>query len=453
MEEIKRILEKASVQYVEVHVEEYEGSYVDFNGEELKSAGRYSGLNGNIRAYHKGGWGFSSFTTLKNLEKRLKEAEKMAKLTASGKGGLKSVKPVKKKIRVKLPDDPRKVPLEEKKELLIKYNRILNSHRGVYNTSTGYLDRFTRRWILNSDGAEILEERIYSGVRMSAFARDGSNVQQAFDSYGEQDGFNSVVSLEYMAEDVAKTAVDLLKAEKVEGGRYTVILDPKLAGVFIHEAFGHLSEADHIFDNERLLKMMEIGKQFGPENLNVIDDGTMYGLRGSYHFDDEGTPAQKTYLIKNGRLSGRLHSKETAYLLNEEPTGNARAIDYSFPPIVRMSCTYIDNGDTPFEEMLDGIKKGVYAVSAYGGQTELEMFTFSAARAYLIENGKITKMLRDVVLTGNVFETLKNIEMIGNDLKLHGGLGGCGKNGQSPLPVSDGSPHIRIKDVIIGGER
>ena len=118
-----------------------------------------------------------------------------------------------------------------------------------------------------------------------------------------------------------------------------------------------------------------------------------------------------------------------------------------------MSCTYIDNGDTPFEEMISDIKKGIYAVAAYGGQTELEMFTFSAARGYLIENGKIKKMLRDVVLTGNVFETLMNIEMIGNDLHLFGGLGGCGKNGQAPLPVSDGAPHIRIKDVIIGGEK
>ena len=453
MEEIKRLLEKASVDYVEIHIEEYEKSYVDFNGKVLKSAGKSYGMFGNIRAFHRGGWGFSSFTELKGLEKKLREAEKMARLTSSKKGGLKSLKPVKKTVRIRLPDDPRRFSLEEKKQLAEKYNKILLSNKGVFNTVVGYLDHFDRRWIFNTEGTEIMEERIYTGVRMTAFARDGTNVQTAFDSYGEQEGFNSVTSLERMAEDVAKIAVDLLKAEKVEGGKYTVILDPKLAGVFIHEAFGHLSEADHVFENRKLFEIMKIGKRFGPDNLNVIDDGKMYGLRGSYHFDDEGTPARKTYLIKNGKLTGRLHSKETAYLLGEEPTGNARAIDYTFPPIVRMSCTYIDNGDTPFEEMISDIKKGIYAVAAYGGQTELEMFTFSAARGYLIENGKIKKMLRDVVLTGNVFETLMNIEMIGNDLHLFGGLGGCGKNGQAPLPVSDGAPHIRIKDVIIGGEK
>ncbi len=225
-----------------------------------------------------------------------------------------------------------------------------------------------------------------------------------------------------------------------------------MSGVFAHEAFGHLSESDFLFENPNLKKIMKIGRRFGSEDLNIIDDPTLPNLAGSYMFDDECIPSTKTYLIKKGKLSGRLHSRETAAAMNEEPTGNARALNCGFQPIVRMSNTFIDNGKHSFNQMLENTDNGIYAKGSLGGMTNTEMFTFSSEEAFLIKNGKITLPLRDVILSGNVFETLKNIDMIGNDLKLHGGLGGCGKGGQSPLPVSDGGPHVRIKDVIIGGK-
>jgi TldD protein len=137
--------------------------------------------------------------------------------------------------------------------------------------------------------------------------------------------------------------------------------------------------------------------------------------------------------------------------MGENPTGNGRALNFNYPPIVRMSVTYIEQGEYSFEEMLEGIERGLYVIGTLGGQTELEMFTFSARLAYLIEKGRIGPLVRDVVLSGNVFDTLNNIEMIGNDLKIHGGIGGCGKRGQFPLPISDGGPHIRIKGVVVGG--
>jgi TldD protein len=173
-------------------------------------------------------------------------------------------------------------------------------------------------------------------------------------------------------------------------------------------------------------------------------------LRGSFKYDDEGTPATKTYLIKDGKLTGRLHSRETAAKMGEAATGNARAVSYRYPPIVRMTNTYIEPGTTTFEEMIADIKEGIYARNWYGGTTSMEMFTFSAGEAYMIRNGKIAELIRPVVLTGNVFETLKNIDAIGNDLDMNEG-GGCGKGGQSPLPVSNGSPHIRIRHCLVGG--
>jgi TldD protein len=183
----------------------------------------------------------------------------------------------------------------------------------------------------------------------------------------------------------------------------------------------------------------------------VVDEGYIRGRRGNLPYDDEGVPRQKTYLIKNGKLNSFLHNRETAAKMNQEPTGNARAISYRHEPIVRMTNTYIEEGEKSFEELIGSIDRGIYAKDAYGGQTQLEQFTFSAGHGFVIEDGEIGPMVRDVVLTGNIFRSLENISGIGTDLDIIGSAGGCGKGGQMPLPVTDGSPHIRIEDVTIGG--
>ena len=175
------------------------------------------------------------------------------------------------------------------------------------------------------------------------------------------------------------------------------------------------------------------------------------GLRGSFSYDDEGVAAAKTDLIREGVLVGRLHSRETAARMGEAPTGNARAISYQFPPIVRMTNTYIEPQQATFDDIVSEIDDGVYAKNWYGGMTSMEMFTFSAGEAYRIRNGRVEELLRPVVLSGNLFETLENIDAIGNDLEMNQG-GGCGKGGQSPLAVSNGSPHIRIRNCLVGGK-
>ena len=162
---------------------------------------------------------------------------------------------------------------------------------------------------------------------------------------------------------------------------------------------------------------------------------------------------EKTYLIREGILSGRLHSRETAAKMGERPTGNARALGYQFQPVVRMTNTCIGAGETSFEDMIRDVKLGIYALDMVGGQTTMEMFTFSAAYGYMIRDGKVAELVRDVVLTGNVFETLMHIEMVGSDLEWSASGGGCGKGGQSPLPVGLGGPHVRMRDVVVGGRQ
>jgi len=452
-DKVKKALKQTTCEYAEVHLEETTRTSVQYLGKELENIGTTDEVGGNVRAFHKGGWGFVSFNDAKNLPAYVREACRQAKLVGGGNSaGLAEVEPVQDEVKVQLDDDPRKIDLAEKERLMRKYNEIIFKHSKIQTSNVRYEDVAMQRTFANTTGAFIVEERMYCGTGYSATAKEGANVQFSFGRSGGTLGWNTVLGREQDVENITREAVELLKASKPEAGVYTVIADPSLAGVFAHEAFGHLSESDFIYQNERFQKIMTLGKRFGVEALSIVDDGSIPGERGSFKYDDEGVPARKNHLIKDGILVGRLHNRETAGKMKEQITGNARAISYRYAPIVRMTNTYIEPRDWSFEKLLQDTGHGIYAIDALGGMTELEMFTFSAAKAYLIRDGKLGPMLRDVILSGNVFETLKHIDAIGNDLKLYGGLGGCGKGDQVPLPVADGSPHIRIRNVVIGGK-
>jgi TldD protein len=447
---LKKALEKVCVDYADIRLEERVSSVVHMMGPETEEASEKRVLGGAVRAFHKGGIGFATFTRPEDAPRAAEEASRLARLAAEGKDEhLAPSKPVADEVKLVLKGrDPRKVSLEEKAQLVRRYNDIMLGVKGIVTTNTAYTDTYVKRILLSTDGADITEERIYARIVLSATASDGSNVQSRYAAFANQLGYDTVLNREGDAEDIARDAVALLSAHKVQGGLYTVILDPLMAGVFVHEAFGHLSEADHLSRDRKMQEIMKPGQVFGIPELNITDK-PIPGQWGYYKYDDEGTEKRTVYLVKDGVLSGRLHSRHTAALMGEEPTGNARALDYSFPPIVRMSATCIEPGEKEFEDLLEGIERGIYVVSALGGMTELEMFTFSAQKAYMIEKGKITHLVRDVVLSGNVFETLKNIEGIGKDIVYW--AGGCGKGMQGPLPVTTAAPHIRIKNVLVGG--
>jgi TldD protein len=348
--------------------------------------------------------------------------------------------------------DFREVSLSKKKSLVEEYNKIILDYDEKIETSdVSYGDSFRKVYYATSEGAFIEDERPDVVVGMSATGRKGDNVQRGFESVGGPAGFQVVEGLHDKAAAAAKRAVNLLSAPPVKGGKYTVITNPRLTGVFAHEAFGHLSESDFLYENDRMKELMVLGKRLGSDMVNIIDDGSISGLRGTQEYDDEGVKTRKNYLIKDGILVGRLHSRETAAKMGEQPTGNARAIGYQYQPIVRMTNTYIDKGPVTFEEMIKDVDLGLYAIDMVGGQTAMEMFTFSAAYGYMVRNGKIAELVRDIVLTGNVFATMMNIDMISDKIVWPRVGGGCGKGGQSPLPVGLGGPHIRIQDIVVGG--
>ncbi len=447
---ITEALKGHNADYIEIRIEEGEATRIQYRGRELEDIGRTTSLGGNVRALVKGGWGFISFNDVSDLKVKVEKAVRQARLVGKEESKLAPVEPVVDIVPPEVKKDPSVVPLAQKKGILDEYNDVIWSIPKIQTSIIGYSDRHKKVTFASTEGSYIEQTKVDVMARFNAVARDGNDVQQSSLSLGSNGDYGFMENLHSDVGEMAKRAVELLSAPQLKGGEYTVICDPILAGVFAHEAFGHLSESDFVYENERMREIMVLGRRFGGNHLNIIDGAAVPGLRGSYKYDDEGVPGTKTYLIREGILTGRLHSRETAAKMGEAPTGNARALDYTFQPIVRMTNTYIEPREASFEELISEIKEGVYAKSWYGGMTSMEMFTFSAGEAYMIRNGRVEELLRPVVLSGNVFITLENIDAIGNDLDMNQG-GGCGKGGQMPLPVSNGSPHIRISKCLLGG--
>jgi TldD protein len=449
---LANVLSGVASEYADIRVEESEETFVVYRGRELDEIGRAFERGGCIRVFHQGNWGSASFNQVDDKLKGLaRDVARAVEAMPARPETLGRLPAVSENVNVPEADDPRRVPLAEKHALVRHYNDILLKTEGITTTQSRYHDVFRETAFLSSEGRFVTQGSVYTGFSCRAVARDGANVQDYSDSFGKTQGFVSLANREPLVERIAKVALDLLKAEPVPAGKYDVIIDQQLAGVFAHEAFGHLSEADFLSTNERMRELMKVGTRYGTDELTIVDDGTMPGERGSFRFDDEGIESARTELVKDGRIAGHLHDRQSAQRMGESTTGNARAMSYRFAPIVRMSNTYIEPRSANIEDMFDSVERGLYVCGSRGGMTELESFTFASQYARLVEHGRPTKLVRDVTLSGNVFETLKNIDLVGDDLVMFGGLGGCGKGGQSPLPVGLGAPHVLIRNVVIGG--
>ena len=234
-------------------------------------------------------------------------------------------------------------------------------------------------------------------------------------------------------------------AVPVAPGNYTCVLSPNVTSFFTHESFGHKSEADYMLNDKTLQEEWVLGKKVGNEKVTISDAGNIVG-HGYVPYDDEGTKATETFLIKDGILTGRLHDAKSAVTLQEAPTGNSRAQNYFRTPIVRMTNTYMLGGPDDPEEIIKGVKDGIYVARAESG-SGMSTFTLNPDLCYRIRDGKICEPLRVSVITGNVFRTLFDIDAVGNDFTVNDCLD-CGKNGQSAW-VSAGGPTIRIKSLNV----
>jgi len=447
-------LRASRADFTEIRIERTWSSSVSFRGKRLESATASEDQGGFVRAADKGcGWGIAAFTSIDQLPAMVHRARELSRAVRLDEPiRLAEVAPSQAEAVLDLDGDVRGIPLADKRRLLEAYNGEMLAVPGVVDTQAVYRDEVTEYWFGNSEGTLLYELRPEITLSGQAIARRNGTIEKGLESIGLRKGWNSAQHHAAGFRTVAERAVALLDAPTVTGGTYPVVLDNELAGVFIHEAFGHLSEADFVYENAQAREMMTLGRRFGRPVLSVGDNGAAQGLRGTLPFDDEGTPTQDTPLIKDGILVGRLHSRETAAALGERPTGNARAISFRHAPIVRMTNTYIANGQGTVQDLIKDITLGVYACGAFGGQTLLENFSFTAAYGRMIRDGALAELVKDVVLAGSLFQTLDRIERIAGDFQWNQMGGGCGKGGQFPLAVTEGAPHVRIEAALVGGD-
>lgn len=342
----------------------------------------------------------------------------------------------------------RDISSKDKQELLLSYLPLLSEDACVTLPQGTYLDRNSVFHFQSSLGADIVYDYQTCGLSFSCSMTEG---EKKFSGHWQK-GATHFEELKELAKEIrasiAEQATFMRTSVPVTPGKYPVVLSPEAAGVFAHESFGHKSESDFMLSDKSMRDEWQLGKTVGSPILSIAECGSLPGC-GYVPYDDEGTRARKNYLIKNGVLAGRLHNAQTAAALDEAPTGNARAIDCTFEPIVRMTTTYIEGGDMDFDQLIAPIQKGYFIKTIRHG-SGMSTFTIAPHLAYEIVDGKLGRPVQISVLTGSVFETLGLIDGLTRDVHLLSFVtGGCGKMEQMNLPVGFGGPYVRVSSMNV----
>ncbi len=307
--------------------------------------------------------------------------------------------------------------------------------------------------IANTDG--LLTADCYPLVRLSieVIAADKKNRESGSAGGGGKVTYELFTDalIEQYIQHATKQALTALSAKGAPAGKMPVVLGPGWPAVLFHEAVGHGLEAD--FNRKKSSVFWNrLNQQVATPHCTLIDDATLPNQRGSLSIDDEGTPGQRTVLIEDGILKNYLQDKLNATLMKSQPTGNGRRENYTCLPLPRMTNTFLMPGKCSPKEIIQSVDHGIYAADFSGGQVDITSgkFVFTTREAYLIENGKITHPVKNATLIGDGPDVLQKISMVGNDLAFDGGLGTCGKDGQS-VPVGVGQPSLKIDEIIVGG--
>ncbi|MCJ7762819.1 TldD/PmbA family protein [Candidatus Bathyarchaeota archaeon] len=407
-----------------------------------------------LRVLVNGTWGFASVGSLETevLTSAISDACSMAKAASSRlKTPIKlaDAKTVEDRVQVKSKKNPSEICMEDKIGTALAVSKtILGFDKRVKSCTLDYLDLTGTSYFVNSEGTRIEQDKLYVWSRVTASAVSKGVFTFSREEIGSTAGYEvfDTETPERIGEKVAKLAVEQLKAKSPKGGVFPVVLGSNVVGVFVHEAFGHLAEADLALSGGVLAN--NLGKKIASDVVTFYDDGTVNGAFGSFKYDDEGVPAQKTLLIKDGVVAGLMHNRETAAKFNAAPTGNARAEDFRVEPIIRMRNTFMAPKDYSLEELIEGVREGYYFKSFRGGQANIDgTFQVGIQEAYEIVNGEIGAPVRNASISGNTLETLFKVDAAGKDFTLWPGR--CGK-GQTAF-ICDGGPHIRVKEVTVGG--
>jgi TldD protein len=459
-EVVKKIIDYCinnKVKYSDVRLQRKEITSVSLKDGKLDKVYVGEDYGVGIRVLTGHSWGFSSSNRV-DQGNYVKIADKAIKISSYGKRGntiLSESNTVVDDIPLKVKIDPRKISLEDKISYLeeLVYSTKIEDSR-VVNTSLSYNEEISHLEFRNTEGSMISMALPRIKLVYSVTSKENHRLAWNKDGVSGSTGFEMVKDniVDEKMRKVSYDSLELLKGEKTPSGKMPVIMSPDVVGLFIHEAFGHSSEADSILQGRSYLKD-KLNMKIASEVVNVISNPLLKEGVGYYAYDDEGTPARKVILVKNGMLKSYMHTRETSQRFDARSSGNARAEDYSFEPIVRMNNLYIEPGEWKEEEIIEETKKGIYIKTSLGGMEDPERgaFQFNVNACYYIKNGEIASPLRNTCLAGSSIPAMNSIDAIGKNLGVSAGTCGKGEPSMQMVPVSNGGPSIRVNNIIVGG--
>lgn len=347
------------------------------------------------------------------------------------------------------------ISVKEKKPFLQRLNdRIFGKDPRVNKVIASLGDATSHILFCNSEGEMYYDYRPMATLSAVCIMQENGKIENSYAARAFRMGAefltDSVIE-ELASEVVDKTAI-LFRAIKPKGGEMPVVMGAGGSGILLHEAIGHAFEADFNRKNTSIFSD-QLNRRICDEHINVVDDGTIPFNRGSVNIDDEGIAGQKTYIVRNGVLTSYLHDRISARHYGIPSTGNGRRESFRQMPIPRMRATYMEAGNVTEEEMISTVKRGIYAANFTNGQVQIGAgdFTFFVKDGFLIEDGKLTRPIKDINIIGNGPRALADIVMVGNNYKMDNGTWTCGKDGQS-CPVTCGMPSALVKNLTVGGD-
>jgi TldD protein len=448
-----RYAEKSGVQYCDARAEQQERKSVMLENSEIEHVRTNDDRGIGIRMIKNNVWSFCSVTNPKSYEQVKDAIDNAIKNTVDIKKNKISLHPnVSKKTRIDY-KVVKKPGLEEIIKIGSECSEIILAMPGIKKSIVNPWYTLNSKYFANSEGSEILQNFTDTVVDITAIARESGTTQSVNITEGGRGGLEQITNknkIQQSAREAASKASQLTLAKPAKEENATVVMNPDFVSLLTHEILGHPSEADRVLGKEMAWAggawwKDKLGEKIGSENLNVFDDPTIEESLGWYQFDDEGVETKKTTLVEKGVLKNHMQSRETAETFNSAPTGNMRATNYRFMPLIRMACTCIGNGDRDAAEIIKDVRHGYMISNMKIPSIDMRRYNWSISCQYAqrIENGEITDLLRDVIVMGTAPEFFKSVDACGNDFAVRP-ITNCGKGDpMQSMIMGNGGPTIR----------
>ena len=457
-DKIIKYLDQKNVQYSDVRADQQIKNSALIENNDIEHIKNNENKGVGVRLIKNGTWSFCSITNPNSFDKIKNILDNTIKNS--------DYRNIKNK-KIKLHSNPvnkreinfpvlKKTDIEELIKIGFECNKIISSTPKIIKSITHASYTTNSKYFVNSEGSEILQNFTDIIMEMVATAHESGQTQSVNLTEGGRGGLELITNkIQQSAKEISKKASELIYAKPVKEEKATVVMNPDFVSLLTHEILGHPSEADRVLGKEMAWAggawwKGKIGEKIGSEKLNVFDDPTIKESLGWYYFDDEGVETKKTTLVEKGVLKNHMQNRETSEIFNTMPTGNMRATDYRFMPLIRMACTCIGNGDQNVNEIIKDVKNGYYISNMKVPSIDMNRYNWNISCQYAqkIENGEITNLLRDVIVMGTAPEFFNSIDACGNDFTVRP-ITNCGKGDpMQSMMMGNGGPTIRGTAIV-----